>query len=318
MDAGEPALAVQLADRVDLDRDGPAVLVLQVEAQDLDCVGSAATTAQRSIATCIVSGVTIRSNVSPTSSSGRNPVRRSIVSEMNRKRVVRVGAEDDVRGVLDEEPVALLGRAELVLEALALADVAGDAPDRRQPPLVVHLPDDAHLERDLPAALLVPDEQAVRRRPAGVGRDLREPLARLRERLHVDEVGERPADHLAGRPADDLLGPVAVERVDPVAVHLEDEVRRRLDEAAVALLGRLETREEVRVGERDRRVVREGLERREPVAGDRPGLPVRRRRACRTPRRRAPAGGAAAIAPRPMRVATSRSSSSRGIRGSVA
>ena len=55
---------------------------------------------------------------------------RSIVSEMYRKRVSGVGREHDVGRVLDEEPVALLGRPQLELEALALADVAGDAADR--------------------------------------------------------------------------------------------------------------------------------------------------------------------------------------------
>jgi hypothetical protein len=42
---------------------------------------------------------------------------------------LRVGREDDVRRVLDEEPVALLGLAQLAFEALPIADLAGDALD---------------------------------------------------------------------------------------------------------------------------------------------------------------------------------------------
>ena len=139
----------------------------------------------------------ILSNVSPMSSSGRNPVSCSIVSEKNRKRVCGVRREHDVGRVLDEEPVALLGRAQLVLEALPLADVAGDAADRGQLAELVDLADDADLERDRAAAVLVADEQPVGGRLARVGGDLGDPLLRVRERRHVDEVGERPADHLA-------------------------------------------------------------------------------------------------------------------------
>src|SRR4029078_7562736 len=40
-----------------------------------------------------------------------------------------VGREDDIRRVLDEEPVALLALAQLPLEALPLGDVAGGALD---------------------------------------------------------------------------------------------------------------------------------------------------------------------------------------------
>ena len=157
------------------------------------------------------------------------------VREVDEARLL-VGREHDVGRVVDEEPVALLGRPQLELQALALADVAGDAPDRDQLALVVDLPDDADLERDL-VPVLVPEQQPVRRRPARIGGDLGQPLGRLREGLDVDELGERVPDELARQPADDVLGPVRVERVDPVAVHLEDQVGRRLDERAVPLLG---------------------------------------------------------------------------------
>ena len=85
---GEVALVVELGDRVDLDRHDAAVLVHELEAQDLGLgrVGRDPLPAlgrdvhrRRGDDTCRTSG--------RPRSSGRKPVSRSIVSEMNTKRV---------------------------------------------------------------------------------------------------------------------------------------------------------------------------------------------------------------------------------------
>ena len=60
---------------------------------------------------------------------------------------VGVGHPDEVRRRRDEVAVALLGLAQLALEALALADVAGRAVDAGEPPVVVDACRGADLDR---------------------------------------------------------------------------------------------------------------------------------------------------------------------------
>jgi hypothetical protein len=135
------------------------------------------------MATWRVSGVTIRTS----RRRAVGPVPGQLLDGVRNEQEARVGVrtEHDVRGVLHQEPVALLRRPQLALQPLALADVPGDAADRDQP-AVLHLAHDADLERH-PVAVLVADQEAVRERPARVGGDLGDALAR-RERGHVDEL----------------------------------------------------------------------------------------------------------------------------------
>ena len=71
------------------------------------------------------------------SSAGVKPVSRSMASERYVNMPSRVGREDHVRRVLDEEPVALLGLGQLAGQPLLLADVADrplDAGEDFRPP----------------------------------------------------------------------------------------------------------------------------------------------------------------------------------------
>ena len=229
---------------------------------------------------------------------------------------LRVGVDgpDQVRGVLDEVAVALLGAAQLALQAGPLADVA-----------------DRALVAD-PAAVL---EHAGR---GDLGLEGRAVAAHEQERDALDDVrggadghvllagqGHRPgvgqerevlADDLGDGPAEEGLAAVGHEREVALGVGPPDDVRRRLDETPEAGLLAGQALEQVRVGQGDGRLVGQPGQQVELV-----GLEHARLGAGHGERAHDVAAGRPegrrGHAPQLERVGDSRSEASCGMRGSV-
>ena len=106
--------------------------------------------AQRSTAAAWIAGSTTFEKCSPTSSPWAEAGHRLDRLGHEREHALVVGREDDVRRVLDEEAVALLGVAQLALESLPLGDVAGGALDPGEDAVAADA-DRADLERQDPA-----------------------------------------------------------------------------------------------------------------------------------------------------------------------
>ena len=133
--------------------------------------------------------------------------------------------------------------------------------------------DRRHLGRERRPVLAPDDEPEPHHAGVRLGQALPRGARELDRLLGHDEA-EVLADELGGRVAEQGLGRVGEEREPALGVVAPDHVRRRLDEAAVVGLGRLDPFEQVRVGQGDRGMVGEGLEGREAIGRDRARLAV--------------------------------------------
>ena len=143
-----------------------------------------------------------------------------------------VAPVDDVRAGLDQVAEARLGRLELVLETLALGDVAGDAVDRREPAVDLAA-DHVDLERDR-AAIAAEEVDPGRVDGPGVGHDLGVAGTRRRLPARGDVRTEVRAEHRLDVPAEHRPRPVAQERVATLRIGREDEVGRRRGQRPIA------------------------------------------------------------------------------------
>ena len=180
---------------------------------------------------------TIPEKCVPINSLGENPSHRFDGFRHEREQSVRVGGEDHVRRVLDEEAVAILRLAELALEPLLLADATHGALDADEP---VVLPD--RDRRDLGRhARTIPVLEHVAIAPDVVLLPLVfEVRDRLREGLLGRELREGHADDLGRGPAEERLGAFGHEREPALGVGPIDHVGCGLDELSEARLRLLE------------------------------------------------------------------------------
>ncbi len=151
---------------------------------------------------------------------------------------VGIGREDDVRGVLDQEPVALLRFAQLALEPFLLGDVADRALDAGEPAVLPDRDRGDLAGKGRPVAIAqhvveAPDDVVLVALLGEVGE-------RLRERLLGGQVGEGQIRDLGRRPAEQGLGALGHEQEPAVRVAPVDDVGRGLDEIAEARLGGLQ------------------------------------------------------------------------------